>query len=49
MQDKRDARTPRWTYFAVVFAAALGMFAGFAPIFNGTAGIFLGPLTREFG
>lgn len=38
-----------WIHASVVFAAALGMFAGFAPIFNSTAGIFFGPLTAEFG
>lgn len=41
--------TPRWIYASVVFAAALGMFAGFAPVFNSTAGIFFAPLTSEFG
>ncbi|KQW64908.1 MFS transporter [Variovorax sp. Root411] len=40
---------PRWIYASVVFAAALGMFAGFAPVFNSTAGIFFSPLTAEFG
>lgn len=39
----------RWIYASVVFAAALGMFAGFAPVFSSTAGIFFAPLTTEFG
>lgn len=39
----------RWLHASVVFAAALGMFAGFAPVFNSTAGIFFAPLTAEFG
>lgn len=49
MDNNRGDSSPRWTYIAVVFAAALGMFAGFAPVFNSTAGIFFSPLTQEFG
>ncbi|MFJ4292203.1 MFS transporter [Cupriavidus sp. NPDC089707] len=41
--------TGRWTYAAVIFGAALGMLAGYAPLFNATAGVFVQPLASEFG
>lgn len=37
-----------WVYVAIVFGAALGMFAGYPPIFNATSGIFMQPLATEF-
>lgn len=39
----------RWTYGAVILGAALGMLAGYAPLFNATAGVFVQPLATEFG
>ncbi|WP_454726938.1 MULTISPECIES: MFS transporter [Cupriavidus] len=39
----------RWTYIAVILGAALGMLAGYAPLFNATAGVFVRPLAAEFG
>lgn len=39
----------RWTYAAVILGAALGMLAGYAPLFNATAGVFVQPLAAEFG
>lgn len=39
----------RWTYVAVILGAALGMLAGYAPLFNATAGVFVKPLAAEFG
>ncbi|RDK08164.1 MFS transporter [Cupriavidus lacunae] len=39
----------RWTYAAVILGAALGMLAGYAPLFNATAGVFARPLAAEFG
>ncbi len=39
----------RWIYAAVILGAALGMLAGYAPLFNATAGVFARPLAAEFG
>ncbi|EYS86844.1 MFS transporter [Cupriavidus sp. SK-4] len=39
----------RWTYATVILGAALGMLAGYAPLFNATAGVFVQPLAAEFG
>ncbi|SOZ09383.1 MFS transporter [Cupriavidus taiwanensis] len=39
----------RWTYVVVILGAALGMLAGYAPLFNATAGVFVQPLAQEFG
>lgn len=41
-------RTSRWGYTAIILGAALGMFAGYAPLFNGTAGVFMRPVAAEF-
>nr|WP_213958053.1 MULTISPECIES: MFS transporter [unclassified Variovorax] len=49
MKKARRDTPSRWTYLAVVLAASIGMFAGFAPVFNSTAGIFFGPVSHEFG
>ena len=38
-----------WTYFAVVFGAALGLFAGLTPSFHAAGGIFARPVAAEFG
>ncbi|RJF95486.1 MFS transporter [Noviherbaspirillum saxi] len=40
--------TSNSVYAAIVFGAALGMFAGYPPIFNATSGIFMQPLAAEF-
>ena len=40
--------TSRWGYTAIILGAALGMFAGYAPLFNGTAGVFMRPVAAEF-
>lgn len=39
----------RWIYVGVILGAALGMLAGYAPLFNATAGVFVRPLAAEFG
>ena len=39
----------RWTYATVVLGAALGMLVGYAPLFNATAGVFVKPLSAQFG
>lgn len=51
MQQSRQPAPPagRWTYIAVILGAALGMLAGYAPLFNATAGVFVKPLAAEFG
>ncbi|MGT2509562.1 MFS transporter [Cupriavidus basilensis] len=51
MQQSHQPVPPagRWTYIAVIFGAALGMLAGYAPLFNATAGVFVKPLATEFG
>ncbi|MCY0854459.1 MFS transporter [Cupriavidus sp. D39] len=51
IQEAHRAPSPagRWTYIAVVLGAALGMLAGYAPLFNATAGVFVRPLATEFG
>ncbi|AOY95343.1 MFS transporter [Cupriavidus sp. USMAA2-4] len=51
MQPPNDTRPPagNWTYAAVILGAALGMLAGYAPLFNATAGVFVRPLAAEFG
>ncbi|SPA42756.1 Major facilitator superfamily MFS_1 [Cupriavidus taiwanensis] len=36
-------------YASVILGAALGMLAGYAPLFNATAGVFVRPLAAEFG
>ena len=41
-------RTSRWGYASIILGAALGMFAGYAPLFNGTAGVFMRPVAAEF-
>lgn len=49
MNDKITAGgISRGGYASVVLGAALGMFAGYAPLFNGTAGIFMRPVAAEF-
>jgi len=35
-------------YIFVILGAALGMFAGYAPLFNGSAGVFMQPVATEF-
>lgn len=47
MQDA--PRTSGWIYASVILGAALGMLAGYAPLFNATAGVFVRPLAAEFG
>jgi len=42
-------RASAWIYLSVIFGAALGMLAGYAPLFNSTAGVFARPLAAEFG
>lgn len=42
-------RVSTWIYVSVVVGAALGMLAGYAPLFNATAGVFARPLAAEFG
>ncbi len=42
-------RVSGWIYASVIFGAALGMLAGYAPLFNATAGVFVRPLVAEFG
>lgn len=51
MQTAPDAlpRVSVWIYTGVIFGAALGMLAGYAPLFNATAGVFVRPLAAEFG
>jgi len=51
MQIAPDAppRASVWIYASVIFGAALGMLAGYAPLFNATAGVFARPLAAEFG
>ncbi|RQT14924.1 MFS transporter [Burkholderia contaminans] len=51
VQLSHEGRPPygRWTYVAVVIGAGLGMLVGYAPLFNGTAGVFVRPLSAEFG
>lgn len=36
-------------YASIILGAALGMLAGYAPLFNATAGVFVRPLAAEFG
>lgn len=51
MQTAPDAQ-PRVSvriYIGVILGAALGMLAGYAPLFNATAGVFVRPLAAEFG
>lgn len=47
MQDA--PRASGWIYASVILGAALGMLAGYAPLFNATAGVFVRPLAAEFG
>lgn len=42
-------RAAGWIYVSVILGAALGMLAGYAPLFNATAGVFVRPLATEFG
>lgn len=42
-------RVSTWIHASVVIGAALGMLAGYAPLFNATAGVFARPLAAEFG
>ena len=42
-------RAAGWIYVSVILGAALGMLAGYAPLFNATAGVFVRPLAAEFG
>lgn len=42
-------RVSGWIYVSVILGAALGMLAGYAPLFNATAGVFVRPLAAEFG
>lgn len=42
-------RVSAWIYASVILGAALGMLAGYAPLFNATAGVFVRPLAGEFG
>lgn len=51
MQTAPDApsRASAWIYAGVILGAALGMLAGYAPLFNATAGVFVRPLASEFG
>ncbi|MGO4329519.1 MFS transporter [Cupriavidus sp. 2TAF22] len=42
-------RVSVWIYVGVILGAALGMMAGYAPLFNATAGVFVRPLAAEFG
>lgn len=51
MQDAPQAspRVGGWIYVSVILGAALGMLAGYAPLFNATAGVFVRPLAAEFG
>jgi len=42
-------RVSGWIYASVILGAALGMLAGYAPLFNATAGVFARPLAAEFG
>ncbi len=51
MQTAPDAlpRVSIRIYAGVILGAALGMLAGYAPLFNATAGVFLRPLAVEFG
>lgn len=42
-------RVSGWVYASVILGAALGMLAGYAPLFNATAGVFVRPLAAEFG
>ena len=41
--------TDRMRSVVVVFAVALGMAAGFAPVYFGTISVFLAPVSAEFG
>ncbi|CAG2139690.1 L-lactate transporter [Cupriavidus yeoncheonensis] len=51
MQTAPDAlpRVSARIYASVILGAALGMLAGYAPLFNATAGVFVRPLAAEFG
>lgn len=49
MNREQASVTQRWVYVSVVLGAAVGMFAGFPPLFNATAGVFMQPLSAEFG
>lgn len=49
MQQSIEPVAGRWTHAAVILGAALGMLAGYAPLFNATAGVFAQPLAQEFG
>lgn len=47
--DMPPPRVSAWIYASVILGAALGMLAGYAPLFNATAGVFVRPLAGEFG
>lgn len=51
MQDAPQVlpRAAGWIYVSVILGAALGMLAGYAPLFNATAGVFVRSLAAEFG
>jgi len=43
------SRVSAWIYAGVILGAALGMLAGYAPLFNATVGVFARALASEFG
>lgn len=48
-KNSQPQSASRWVYASVILGAAIGMLAGYAPLFNATAGVFLQPLAQEFG
>src|SRR4051812_15173581 len=49
MNVQNDRSIGQWTYVAVLFGAALGLFAGLTPSFHAAGGIFARPVAAEFG
>jgi len=49
MDQLNNRPVGRWTYFALVLGAALGMFAGLTPSFHAAGGIFARAVGMEFG